>query len=96
MGAGKEADGSGLARQTLSSPRTAQATVCLEGRERETGRGGGSQREVVAKTALPTLQFCQGPRRMRGLPPKTIFRAAGSKSQYPDCLKFKNPQALPV
>lgn len=61
MGAGKEADGSGLARQTLSSPRTAQATVCLEGRERETGRGGGSQREVVAKTALPTLQFCQGP-----------------------------------
>lgn len=88
-------------RGRLSSQRTAQASVCPEGRESETGRGGGSEREVVAKTALPTWQFCQGPRLMPSLPPETVFHAAGRNLLMPeliqqDCSKFRNLQALPV
>ena len=54
---------------------------------------GHSEREVVAKTAMPTLQFCQGPWQRPGLPPKTVFHAVCNKLlmpefKYQDCLMF--------
>lgn len=50
---------------------------------------------------MPTLQFCQGPWQMPGLPPKTVFYAVCNKSlmpefKYQDYLKFQKPQAPPV
>lgn len=66
MGAGN-ADGSGwagLGGGLRAARGQRQATVSLEGKESESGCGGGSGREVAANTALPTLQFCQGPWQM--------------------------------
>lgn len=90
----KEADGSNGGRGRLWAPRGHhEATVCLEGRESEAGCVEGSERELVAETTMPTLQFCQGPWQMPGLPPKTIFSAVCNKLlipefKYQDYLKF--------
>lgn len=92
MGAGNEADGSGWARPTLSSQRTARGN-CVPGGQRvrrgvgEVHKERGGKNSFAYSAVLP-----KAPADAR-LPPKTIFHAACSKLLMPefkdrDCLKF--------